>query len=91
MFNFFKKKPASVETKIRKKLATSFDELVLETVSKSDTNNPMLGLMVQATIANLYQSLKDSSELNYLCQINGLDYSSILDDECNKALHKYLE
>ena len=47
--------------------------------------------MVKAAIGNLYQALKDSNEMEALCAINGLDYQSILEDECNKALQKYLE
>ncbi|WP_019036776.1 hypothetical protein [Prevotella amnii] len=50
-----------------------------------------MGLMVKAAIGYLYQALKNSNEMEVLCSINGLDYQSILEDECNKALQKYLE
>ena len=47
--------------------------------------------MVKAAIASLYQDLKNNDRIEALCSINGLDYQSILEDECNKALQRYLE
>ena len=47
--------------------------------------------MVKAAIASLYQDLKNNNEIEALCSINGLDYQPILEDECRKALQKYLE
>ncbi len=90
MFNFGRK--PSVETTIRKKLESSFDESVRDAIRELGSNDPLFGgLMVQAAIGHLYQALKSSRELESVCDLNGLDYQSILEDECNKALKKYLE
>ena len=50
------------------------------------------GLMVEAAIANFYQAMKNSAEI----QIIGLSAKDwipeeILEEECNRALKKYLE
>jgi hypothetical protein len=90
MFNFRKK--TSVESTLRKKIASSFDTSVRDAIKDLGSNDPLFrGLMVKAAIGNLYQALKNSNEMEALCSINGLDYQSILEDECNKALQKYLE
>lgn len=90
MFNFEKK--TSVESTLRKKIASSFDTSVRDAIKDLGSNDPLLGgLMVEVAIGNLYQALKNSNEMEALCSINGLDYQSILEDECNKALQKYLE
>lgn len=90
MFNFGRK--PSVETTIRSKIASSFDDAVRDAIRDLGSKDPLFGgLMVQAAIGHLYQALKNSSELETLCDLKGLNYQSILEDECNKALKKYLE
>lgn len=90
MFNFRKK--TSVESTLRKKIASSFDTSVRDAIKYLGSNVPLfMGLMVKAAIGYLYQALKNSNEMEVLCSINGLDYQSILEDECNKSLQKYLE
>lgn len=89
MFNL---KKTSVESTLRKKIASSFDTSVRNAIKDSGGNDPLFGgLMVKVAIGSLYQALKNSNEMEALCSINGLDYQSILEDECNKALQKYLE
>jgi len=86
------RKKTSVESTLRKKIASSFDTSVRDAIKDLGSNDPLFrGLMVKAAIGNLYQALKNSNEMEALCSINGLDYQSILEDECNKALQKYLE
>lgn len=90
MFNFRKK--TSVASTLRKKIASSFDTSVRDAIKDLGSNDPLfMGLMVKAAIGYLYQALKNSNEMEVLCSINGLDYQSILEYECNKALQKYLE
>lgn len=95
MFNFRKK--TSVESTLRKKIASSFDTSVRDAIKDLGSKDlasidPLFGgLIVKAAIVYLYQGLKNSNEMEALCSINGLDYQSILEDECNKALQKYLE
>lgn len=97
LFDFLKND--STEMKIRRKLASAFDDAVNDVVTSSESkgliDNPMFGgLLVQGAIGNLYQSLKNGDEasmLSLMCSREGLDYHTILDEECNKALDKYLE
>ena len=90
MFNFRKK--TSVESTLREKIASGFDTSVRNAIKDLGSNDPFIGgLMVKAAIANLYQELKNSDRMEALCSISGLDYQSILEDECRKALQKYLE
>ena len=90
MFNFRKK--TSVESTLREKIASGFDTSVRNAIKDLGSNDPFIGgLMVKAAIANLCQELKNSDRMEALCSISGLDYQSILEDECRKALQKYLE
>lgn len=90
MFNFGKK--TSVESALREKIASGFDTSVRNAIKDLGSNDPFIGgLMVKAAIASLYQDLKNDDRIEALCSINGLDYQSILEDECNKALQRYLE
>lgn len=51
----------------------------------------MLGIMVQAAIADFYKSMKDHPALWMLCNKLGVDYDTILEEECRRALNKYLK
>ena len=90
MFSFFKKKKP--EDAFRDSVRKGFDDSVKEVIP-SLMNNPMTdGLMVEAAIANFYQAMKNSAEI----QIIGLSAKDwipeeILEEECNRALKKYLE
>ena len=90
MFNSEKK--TLVESTLREKIASGFDTSVRNAIKDLGSNDPFIGgLMVKAAIANLYQELKNSDRMEALCSISGLDCQSILEDECRKALQKYLE
>ena len=53
MFNFRKK--TSVESTLRKKIASSFDTSVRDAIKNLGSNDPLFGgLMVKAAIGNLY-------------------------------------
>ena len=88
LFDFFK----SNEDKIRSKIRKGFDDSVKHAVRNSEFKDDLfLGLLVQAAIGNFYQSMKGSSELWLLANHLGVDYDSILEDECKSALHNYLK
>ena len=90
MFNSEKK--TLVESTLREKIASGFDTSVRNAIKDLGSNDSFIGgLMVKAAIANLYQELKNSDRMEALCSISGLDCQSILEDECRKALQKYLE
>lgn len=60
--------------------------------TQSQYNDPlMLGLVVKSAIATFYQQMKNDSTLLSLCELYGLNYQSILKEECNYALHRYLK
>jgi hypothetical protein len=46
---------------------------------------------VQAAIADFYKSMKDHPALWMLCNKLGVDYDTILEEECRRALNKYLK
>ena len=88
LFDFFK----SDEDKVRSKILIGFDGCVRTAVNSAGTNDSfMLGIMVQAAIADFYKSMKDIPALWLLCNKLGLDYNTILDEECKRALKKYLK
>jgi hypothetical protein len=93
---FGNSKEESPEELLRKKLSEAFDNgvryAVNEPSSRAVINEPVLGaLLVKGAIANMYQSLKQNTGLAALYREEGLDYQAILDDECRKALGRYLE
>lgn len=88
LMNLFRKQ--SRETALREKIRQGFDESVMEVIREGAAESPMGGLIVKTAIANFYQRIK-SSELNSICQETGVNFQNILDEEYQKALHKYLE
>lgn len=88
MFRLFK----SDSDKIRQKIHEGFEDVVKNTVKHSKINDPvLLGLMVQAAIGSFYQGMKGDATMLALCYAKGIDYASILEDECKKTLNKYLQ
>lgn len=88
MFGLFQ----SDADKIRQKIHEGFEDAVKSAVKHSGNNDPMfLGLMVQAAIGSFYQSMKGNATMIVLCDAKGIDYESILEDECKKTLDKYLQ
>lgn len=89
MFKLFKKSP---KEQFREKVRKGFDDSVKEVIPRL-MNNPLTdGLMVQAAIASFYDSMKKSAEL----QVIGLmakDWmpEDVLEEECKRAMSKYLE
>ena len=88
LFDFFK----SDEEKVRSKIRKGFDGCVRTAVKSAGTNDSfMLGIMVQAAIADFYKSMKDHPAIWMLCNKLGVDYDTILEEECRRALNKYLK
>ena len=77
---------------MRSKIRNGFDGCVRTAVKSAGTNDSfMLGIMVQAAIADFYKSMKDHPALWMLCNKLGVDYDTILEEECRRALNKYLK
>lgn len=88
LFDFFK----SDEDKVRSKIRKGFNGCVKTAVKSAGTNNDlMLGVIVNATIADFYKFMKDNPSLSVLCNKLGLDFNAILEEECQRALNKYLK
>ena len=84
------KKP-SLKDQLRLIIRQAFNDAVKD-ASKSLMNNPRVdGLLVQAAIGELYQSLKGNRTMHVECARQGIDYESLLEEECNRALNTYLE
>lgn len=82
LFDFFK----SDEEKVRSKIRKGFDGCVRTAVKSAGTNDSfMLGIMVQAAIADFYKSMKDHPALWLLCSKLGLVYDTILEEECRRG------
>ncbi|WP_217954964.1 hypothetical protein [Alistipes timonensis] len=91
-FEEFTKPQNNNEDTIRQKIRAGFDQNVKKMTTQSQYNDPlMLGLVVRSAIATFYQQMKNDSTLLSLCELYGLDYQSILKEECNYALHRYLK
>ena len=80
----------SRETALKEKIRQGFDDSVMEVSREGAAESPMGGLIVKTAIANFYQRMK-SSELANICLETGVNFQDILDEECQNALHKYLE
>lgn len=84
------KKP-SLKDQLRLKIRQAFNDAVKD-ASKNLMNDPMMdGLLVQAAIGELYQSLKGNRTMQVECAKQGFDYESLLEEECNRALKTYLQ
>lgn len=80
------------EQAIREQLRDTFDDNVKFVFEDCTSRDPLLdGLRVEAAIATVYQTLKGEPVLSHLCSFQGIDYNKILDEECTKALKRYLE
>ena len=89
MFGLFARK--TPENQLREKIRKEFDIAAQEAL-KQGLKDPFLGaMMVQASVGSLYQELKKSTEMEILCNLQGIDYQTMLEEECNKILEKYLE
>lgn len=74
---------------IREKIRSGFDDSVKDAIKDSDINDPFLGMFVQAAIGSFYQSMKDEQTLKLVSDKLGVDFDSVLEEECQRALKKY--
>lgn len=86
--NLFKQQ--SREKALRDKIRQGFDDSVMEVIRDGAAESPIGGLIVKTAIANFYQRMK-SCELSNICPETGVSFLDILNEECQNALHKYLE
>lgn len=84
------------ELYIHKKLQEMFDDnvsYVFEQNGFSD-HSATDALRVQSAIAVVYQQMQNNEGMIMLCALKGISsqkYNEILDEECTKALAKYLQ
>lgn len=89
ILNLFQKQ--TTEMHLREKLRQDFESSVEEAIDmvKSDPS-PIRELVIQAAIVNFYKSMKES-ELIEICNNEGIDFQSILEEEYKNTLNKYLK
>ncbi len=90
LFGLFKSK----EEKFRTLVRDCFDESVKNVIKEHrDTiKNPLFGgMMVQAAIGSVYQSLKNDPKLSLFANMSNFNPYEIIEEECQRALEKYLE
>lgn len=88
LMDLFRKQ--SREEALRSKIRQGFEDSVMDVIREGAADSPMGGLIVKTAIANFYQRMK-SSELRDICLETRVNFQDILDEECQNALHKYLE
>ena len=87
---FFKSK----EEKFRSLVRDTFDESVKSAIRK---NGRMIldpfcgGMIVQAAIGSVYQTLKNDPKLALFAISSSFDPYNIIEEECRRALNNYLE
>lgn len=90
LFGLFKSKKEKFRTHVR----ACFDESVKDVIIEhGDTiNDPMIGgMMVQAAIGSIYQTLKNDPKLSIFANMSNFNPYEIIEEECQRALNKYLE
>lgn len=90
LFGLFKSK----EEKFRSHVRACFDESVNDVIKKNgDTvKNPLFGgMMIQAAIGSVYQTMINDPKLHLFAIKSNFDPIKIVEEECNRALSKYLE
>lgn len=90
LFGLFKSK----EEKFRDHVRACFDESVENVVKEHGdmVKDPMFGgMMVQSAIASVYQTLKNDPKLSLFANISDFNPLEIIEEECKRALDKYLE
>jgi hypothetical protein len=94
IFSIFKSK----KEQFREHVRACFDESVKKTIKENrDVFNDSSmggfagGLMVQASITSVYQTLKNEPRLVLLAAKSDFDPYQIIEEECKYALRKYLE
>ena len=90
LFGLFK----SEEEKFRSKVRACFDESVDKLFKeKGDAvKNPLFGgLLIKTAIGAVYQSMINDPGLHLLALKLNFDPIKIVEEECNRALSKYLE
>lgn len=89
LFGLFKSK----KEKFRDKVRSCFDESVKKVIRKYGNikKDPLFGgMMVQAAIGSVYQTLKSDPKLYLLGIMSDFDPLEIIDEERERALNKYL-
>lgn len=90
LFKFRRKLTA--EEQFRQKIHEAFETSATKAISELSGDNFMDGLIVQAAIGSVRNSLLNQPEL-HLVSLIAKDWSpeQIIDEECKKVLNKYLK
>lgn len=90
LFGLFKSK----EEKFRSHVRACFDESVKNVIKeKGDAvkNSLFGGMMIQAAIGSVYQTMINDPKLHLFALNSDFNPQKIVEEECNRALSKYLE
>lgn len=90
LLGLFKSKKA----KFRDHVRACFDESVRNAIkeNKDLIKDPIFGgMMVQAAIGSVYQTLKNDPKLFLFASISDFNPLEVIEEECKRALDRYLE
>ena len=90
LFGLFKSK----EEKFRSHVRACFDESVKDVLkNKGDAvKDPLFGgMMIQTAIGSVYQTMINDHKLHLFALKSNFDPIKIVEEECQRALNKYLE
>ena len=82
------------EQSLREQIREGFDNCVCHAVKdhvETQEDPIFCGMLVQGAIGAYYQSLKEEETLSTLASIIGVDYDKMIEEECLRALNKYLK
>lgn len=77
---------------VKEKIDKTFDESVENIIQNELTNDPLTdGILVQANIVSLYQSLKEDKTLMIYADFSEKEYEQMLNDILKEKMQKYLK
>lgn len=89
IFDLFQKRAR--EMHVREKLQQGFESAIAEVIDIVESSpSPIRELALQSAIVSYYKSMKESELVN-LCNENGINFQSILEEEYKNILNKYFE
>lgn len=81
----------TVEDHLRKQLENVFEQLAKDAIKDSGNDPIMGGIMLTSSFGAMRNSLLQDSDLISTCRQNGINLSSVLDEEIMKAKRKYMK
>lgn len=81
----------NTESALREKLHNEFEKCVKEALEEHKTGQSIFDdLIIKAAVGSFYQGMKEQQGFALMCDMIGINYEGMLDEECNKVLDKYL-